>query len=146
MPSVQERFLEKVEKTDTCWLWTGFVDAKGRGRFRFNGKSVSAHRVAYEIFVGEIPAGLKVCHTCDIPRCVRPKHLFLGTQKDNMADCKAKGRIRNQHSGKVVCINGHPLTDDNVYVKPNDGGRACKECVRNRSREYQRRKRRALQK
>jgi len=92
--SLEERLFEKVEKTDTCWLWMGtkvrrgygwlWVDAaRGRG---------TAHRASWELVNGPVPAGLCVLHRCDVPACVRPDHLFLGTRTDNMRDMVAKGR------------------------------------------------------
>jgi len=75
-----------------CWLWQGVYDRKGYGTIRRNGHHLGAHRVAYALMVGPIPDGLCVCHTCDTPHCCNPAHLFLGTQADNMRDCKQKGR------------------------------------------------------
>ena len=140
MPSIHDRFFAKVNKTDTCWLWTGFIDSGGRGRFYFNGRATSAHRVSYELFVDEILEGLLVCHRCDVSACVNPDHLFVGTQTDNMHDCSEKGRTSNQHKDKTHCINGHEYTARNTYLKP-DGYRDCRECLRMRSRKYARRKR-----
>lgn len=92
-----ERFWEKVDKSGDCWLWTGRPDGRmGYGRIRegvAGSATLLAHRVAWELAFGPVPAGLDVCHTCDIPLCVRPDHLFLGTTLDNMADAKAKGRM-----------------------------------------------------
>ena len=77
---------------DQCWEWTGAVLHSGHG-YCWNGKrTLHAHRYAYEISKGAIPAGLLVCHACDNPKCCNPSHLWLGTQKDNMHDCIAKGR------------------------------------------------------
>jgi hypothetical protein len=88
-----ERFWAKVRKTDSCWLFEGGKDRYGSihlgGR---TGKGTLAHRFSWELHFGPIPDGLYVCHKCDTPRCVRPDHLFLGTQQDNVADCIAKGR------------------------------------------------------
>lgn len=88
-----KRFFDKVEKTDYCWIWTGGGRGQGYGALKFKGKIVDAHRVSYELHYGEIPKGMFVCHTCDNRKCVNPDHLFLGTQKDNMRDCKNKGRL-----------------------------------------------------
>lgn len=88
-----ERFMEKVEKHfNGCWYWTAFRNPKGYGMFKVNGRHIGAHRISYEIFVGEIPKGLLCLHRCDNPPCVNPKHLFIGTNQDNMDDMKEKGR------------------------------------------------------
>ena len=92
----EQRFWEKVQKTDSCWLWTGSKRNKGYGAFVFvrNGEVVQgrAHRYSYELLNGEIPDGLFVLHHCDVPACVNPDHLFLGTNKDNVDDMVKKGR------------------------------------------------------
>lgn len=91
--TVEQRFLQYVQVAASgCWLWTGFVNERGYGKFRFRGKKMRAHRVAWILFRGEVPDGLKVCHTCDVTRCVNPDHLFVGTQAVNLADMRAKGR------------------------------------------------------
>ncbi len=89
--SIEDRFFEKVEKTETCWNWTGATDGR-YGQIFHNGKSAKAHRVSYQLAYGEIGAGLKVCHKCDNPGCVNPEHLFLGSQSDNLKDCVQKRR------------------------------------------------------
>lgn len=95
---VEIRFFKKVIKTDGCWIWNACKDSKGYGRIGGNGgrkgKDVFAHRFSYEFHKGEIPKGLYILHKCDNPACVNPDHLFAGTQKDNIRDCVAKGRLR----------------------------------------------------
>jgi DNA-binding Xre family transcriptional regulator len=90
----RERFLAKVcpEPNGGCWLWRGQLNQSGYGVLWLDGKSRIAHRVAWVFFRGEIPPGVLVCHTCDVPACVNPEHLFLGTHTDNARDREEKGR------------------------------------------------------
>lgn len=94
--SLEQRFWSKVDKTSSptgCWLWTGYRNPKGYGRFGPTKKiDAYSHRVSYEMHKGPIPAGLLVCHRCDNPPCVNPKHLFTGTMQDNVDDMMSKGR------------------------------------------------------
>ena len=138
---VEERFWEKVKKSTDCWNWTAGTNSKGYGRILNSRKEcegeISAHRLSWVLHNGPIPEGLQVLHNCDNPPCVRPDHLFLGTNLDNMRDKKNKGRSAN--SNKEVCINGHT----NWIIK--ESRRECKTCnyayaARNRE-EYNTRKR-----
>lgn len=94
-----ERFYEKVIPVPEsgCWLWTAAADPKGYGRFRLKGgrKGALAHRFAYELAYGPIPAGMNALHKCDTPSCVNPDHIFLGTLQDNVRDMDMKGRRNN---------------------------------------------------
>jgi len=91
---LEERFWKKVRKTNDCWEWTGCTDQKGYGRIAIkqHNSPGRAPRIAWELHFGLIPAGLHVLHKCDNPKCVRPDHLFLGTNDDNMNDKRTKGR------------------------------------------------------
>lgn len=86
------RFWEKVQKTPSCWLWTAAKNEKGYGIFGLRKETDKAHRIAWRLTIGEIPIGLFVLHKCDVPNCVNPAHLFLGTNLDNVRDMIAKGR------------------------------------------------------
>lgn len=86
------QFWKRVHKTDTCWLWTGPVRGFGYGSISVQRRTVSVHRFSWQLHFGPIPAGLQVCHRCDVPSCVNPAHLFLGTQRDNLSDMVRKGR------------------------------------------------------
>jgi hypothetical protein len=91
----QAKFNSRVipEPNSGCWLWTGAVrGCFGYGETREMGRKVLAHRMSYQLHRGKIPDGMCVLHKCDVPLCVNPDHLFLGTYSDNRRDCIRKGR------------------------------------------------------
>lgn len=106
-PTLQERFNQKYEidpKTG-CWLWTKTVTNGGYGIIGVGGLRGSmrpAHRVSWCLFHGDIPDGLHVLHRCDVPSCVNPDHLFLGTHQDNMNDKMSKGRWKGGRPRKIA--------------------------------------------
>ena len=133
-----QRFEEKIDKSGECWIWTASRNQKGYGLFQADYKRFIASRFAYEVWIGQIPEGMLVCHKCDNPPCVNPDHLFVGTAHDNAMDMVNKGRQNYGHryKTKTHCANGHELTPDNVrYHYPSRRGkrpkRVCNICYKN---------------
>ena len=150
--SIEERFWSKVIKPgeenadDGCWEWAGCRPRRScgvasYGRFSTaTSKSVLAHRFSWELHNGPIPDGMVVCHRCDNTGCVRPEHLFVGTQADNLRDCQSKGRRWDQTSftplavGRI-CRNGHHI-DDDYFLIYDRGYVYCRYCHREASLRY----------
>jgi hypothetical protein len=90
-------FLSRIEKRgDGCWIHKGATDKWGYTHLGVEGKRVQAHRYAYEVYIGPIPAGKLIMHTCDVPACVNPDHLRIGTDAENVADMYAKDRDQSR--------------------------------------------------
>lgn len=124
-PFTVEEFWSLVRKGDGCWEWIGEKHPDGYGQMTRERKTLKMHRVSWELANGEIPSGMFVLHSCDTPWCVRPDHLFLGTQADNIRDAMHKGRgYQNLH--RTHCRRGHDMKD--AYVNPNNGSRSCRAC------------------
>lgn len=140
--SIRKRFWNKVDRLsdDECWPWTGNTASIRRyGRFSIDGKSRVATHVSWEIANNKpFPDGLFGCHTCDNPICVNPKHIWPGTQTENMQDCMAKGRF--QFKPKLdVCKNGHDLTAEGARGTRD----RCAECNRMHSKKYNQKRRKS---
>ena len=119
---LEVRFFRKVNKTETCWIWTGNIRPNGYGSIQEGGKgskTLSSHRLSYRLHKGEIPEGMVVMHSCDNPICVNPDHLSVGTYKDNTHDMIGKGRKRTV-APKGIHNGGAKLNDDLVrYIRQN---------------------------
>ncbi len=124
MKPVIERILEKASRVpfSGCWIFTGAVNHFGYGIVGTGGRGMPtdrAHRITYRHFCGEIPSGMFVCHTCDVPSCCNPDHLFLGTNQDNVNDMVKKKRNSKPPRNLHVIGSKHPLsklTEEQVKV------------------------------
>lgn len=127
-----ERFWSKVQKSDTCWLWTARVGTNGYGQFKLDGKTVPAHRVSLTLMGVELTRSDVVMHACDTPLCVNPSHLSVGTHKENSDDKWAKGR------GHTVseCPHGHVYDEVNTYLY--NGKKHCRKCRNERTKRWRR--------
>ena len=131
---VHRRFWTKVEvlSIKSCWLWRGTIDSKGYGVVRINQQSFRAHRVAYELLVGNIPSGLCIDHLCRTRSCVNPIHMEVCTPKENSFRGVGPAAINRR---KTYCIHGHSLNEGNMKVTSR-GWRVCLVCVRARKVKY----------
>lgn len=137
----EERFWARVEKTDSCWLWTGAKTDKGYGHLYVKKIHTYAHVFAYELLVGPIPQGLELDHVkkngCTSTLCVKvlpdengPAHLEAVTHRENMLRTQ---RIADQIS-KTHCPKNHPYSGDNLVVRR--GKRECRLCINERQRNH----------
>ena len=130
-----ERFWRKVDKapghgpSGHCWIWAGGYGGNGYGCVNSGGRSVAAHRVAYEQLVDAIPAGLELDHLCRNPACVNPAHLEPVTHAENM---RRQTRTPTPRARATSCRRGHSLSE--AYVKPN-GARNCRRCSNDRQQK-----------
>ncbi len=131
-----ERFWSKVDKSGECWEWTASKMSAGYGQFSLDGRLWLAHRVAYELLVGEIPEGLQIDHLCRNRACVNPDHLEAVTQQTNTLRGEAPSAA---NARKTHCDSGHPFDEANTYIKP-DGARDCRVCHRERVRRHRARR------
>lgn len=94
--TLEQRFFEKIEliTESGCWVWMGAMFSDGYGQMKINRRKELAHRISWRLHSSQIANGLDVLHRCDIPCCVNPDHLFLGTDSDNQRDSYRKGRGR----------------------------------------------------
>jgi hypothetical protein len=115
-----ERFKPKYRVDGSgCWIWTAAKYPNGYGAFLLRGFVTTAHRCSWMIFMGSIPDGMDVCHTCDVRACVNPEHLWLGTPTENMADCMKKNRYYSPNRVKAGEANGMArlAVEDVLYIR-----------------------------
>ena len=128
----KEQIWAKVQKTDTCWLWTGCKSTAGYGVVVFDRVQWSTHRLIYTWVMGEIPEDYEIDHViCANKECCNPSHLEAVPPGENS---------RRAHT-KTECVRGHSLDDESNLYYRRSGGRSCKACQTIRSQEYKRRKR-----
>lgn len=127
-----ERLFQKVEKTHSCWLWTGYITPRGYGQISLNGRKVYVHRLSYELYRGRVPDGMVLDHLCRNPGCVNPLHLEIVMSGTNIQ----RGCSGWANPPKAACPQGHPHDDVNSY-----GVRICRTCTRAAGRRYWARRR-----
>jgi HNH endonuclease len=148
--ALYDKLVAHIRKDDAtgCWLWTGparktphpgnrygYVTIKRKGKWT----ATNAHRAMMFAIHGELTKEQCACHKCDVPLCINPDHLFIGTMKDNIWDSRRKGR--HYESRKEFCDRGHPLFGENVRLFKQGAGkgpalkRTCKTCQRERQRQ-----------
>lgn len=138
MRDPQERFWSKVNKTETCWLWTAATRGTGYGAFSLNGRPQGAHRVAYEWEHGPVPDGLDLDHLCRVRNCVRPSHLEPVTRGVNLLRGET---LLAKAAATTHCPQGHAYDAENTRYDMR-GHRFCRRCKNAYQREWERRKQR----
>lgn len=138
--SLEQRFFAKIKITDHGLEWNAALDHGGYGKFYVDGRLVGAHRVAYQLWAGPIPAGMELDHLCRIHHCVTPDHLEPVTGKVNVGRGLAPIRMRERNPGaelerqRTHCPANHEYDDVNTYTDKK-GCRHCRACARERERK-----------
>lgn len=127
MTKLPDNFIAKISIAGGCWLWTGCKNEGGYGYYHHGKrKSVRAHRFAFELANGPVPAGLQIDHLCRNRSCVNPAHLEAVTARVNTLRSTGQPAL---NAAKSACHRGHPFDTKNTYVG-TDGARRCRECHR----------------
>lgn len=141
---LDQRFWEKVDRSggpEACWPWTAYIARTGYGMFTVEaGWVTTAHRIAWELTRDPVPPGRQLDHLCRNRSCVNPAHLEPVSSRENTMRGLSHVVAR---ANQEVCLRGHPLSGENVYVHPRRGTRHCRECARERRRERDHRRRRS---
>lgn len=140
--TLEERFWSKVNKNGptpplrpdlgSCWVWIGRYHSAGYGQIDVNGRSIYAHRLAYEWCVSSIPQDLEIDHLCRNRSCCRPSHLEAVPHRINILRGNSPSAF---HARKTRCPKGHEYTPENTHVTPK-GARVCKACRRERQKAW----------
>lgn len=138
-----ERFFNLVNTQNSCWLWSGGLHEGGYGVFNSGTRLMGSHRWIYQQVFGKIPNGYEIDHLCKTPGCVRPSHLEAVTPSENCKRSSSWHHFVRSASKIRECPKGHPYNDVNTYLDKQNC-RHCKTCDRERSKQYQAKKRQAI--
>jgi hypothetical protein len=131
---LEDRFLDKVIKTETCWLWTGGKTKLGYGSIWAGpgARPIMAHRASWEMYRCPIPDGLHIDHLCRVPSCVNPDHLEPVSRSENVRRGYGPNIAAALALSRQACPQGHLYDAENTYVSKS-GSRSCKTCIRVRN-------------
>ena len=132
-PKHVAKFFSKIKKVDNCWIWMGYKNKDGYGRFAIKNTKIYAHRFSYELFKQDISKILEIDHLCRNRKCVNPQHLEAVTHKENImrgSSFSAKNKIKNN------CPQGHQYNKENTYRNPFTRKRFCRICNKLAQRKF----------
>lgn len=128
-----ERLTSRYTEDDNgCWVWNGAISAGKYGSLYYQGRMQKAHRVAWVLYRGEIPAGLDLDHLCRNTKCCNPDHLEPVTRSENLK----RSPLMDRRSSLTHCKRGHEFTPENTILRNGGTWRACRECQRMHTREW----------
>lgn len=121
----EAKFWARVNKTETCWLWTGYRMPNGYGMTH---RHTLVHRYSWELAHGVIPDDREIDHLCNVRSCVRPDHMRLATHRENLYAPWSRSATAVR-AGQTECKRGHPFNKENTRIRRN-GTRKCRVCER----------------